>query len=147
VPVPQDLLSSPGFLLAMVGAESRKRWVEGLAQWETRPSQFAALMVLGERGPISQRDLAGLIGVDPRNLVTLVDSLEDRGLVARGPHPKDRRRHAVELTAAGRRFLRQLQRSGAAVERDMLAGLDDSERAALGRLLLKLLPTVTTKGE
>lgn len=145
--MPQGLLSSPGFLLAMVGAESRKRWVEGLARWETRPSQFAALMVLGERGPISQRDLAGLIGVDPRNLVTLVDSLEDRGLVARRPHAKDRRRHAVELTPAGRRFLRQLQRNGAAVERDMLAALDDSERATLGRLLLKLLPTVTTKAE
>ena len=96
--VPAGLLSSTAFLLAMVGAESRKRWVGGLARWALRPSHFAALMALDEIGPISQQDLARLVGVDPRNLVPVVDLLEQRSLVERQPHPTDRRRHAVRLT-------------------------------------------------
>ena len=144
--VPAGLLSSTAFLLAMVGAESRKRWVEGLARWALRPSHFAALMALDEIGPISQQDLARLVGVDPRNLVPVVDLLEQRSLVERQPHPTDRRRHAVRLTPGGQQLLAGLRESGEVLEREMLAALDKSEQNTLRELLLKLLPGVSGKG-
>lgn len=143
---PEALLSSTGFLLAMVGAESRKRWVEGLSRWDLRPSHFAVMMALGETGAISQQDLARLVGVDPRNLVAIIDLLEGRNLVERGRHPADRRRHAVQLTPAGRQLLRALQQSGAALEEEMLAALDEFERTALRELLVKLLPGASSRG-
>jgi DNA-binding MarR family transcriptional regulator len=54
------------------------------------------------RRPMSLKELAAALGVDPPNATVVVDDLESLGLVVRGPHPTDRRIKLVELTADGR---------------------------------------------
>jgi len=51
--------------------------------------------------PITLRDLAAALGVDPPNCTAIVDDLEARGLVERRPHPTDRRSKLVVITKAG----------------------------------------------
>jgi DNA-binding MarR family transcriptional regulator len=51
--------------------------------------------------PLSMGELAALLGMDPPNVTTLVDDLQDAGLVQRQPHPTDRRVMLVVITAAG----------------------------------------------
>src|SRR5207237_936970 len=79
-------------------------------------------------GAASQRQLGRAIGVDPRNLVLLIDQLEERGLVERAADLGDRRRHAVRLTPAGEAALGELRRVGAEAEDELLAPLDERER-------------------
>lgn len=129
----------------MVGADSRRRFAQALAKWDLRPSQFGALMSLAELGSTSQHELGRLMGVDPRNLVPILDLLEKRRLLERKPNPKDRRRHSVKLTATGRSLLTELQKTGVAVEREMLSELSRGEQRTLRQLLLKLLPGVSDK--
>lgn len=138
--VPEALMDSTGFLLALAGAESRRRWARGLARSGLRPAHYGALMIL-QQGPLPQQDLAQPLGIDPRNLVPIIDQLEGRGLLRRQPYPNDRRRHLVTLTRRGRETLRSVRREGERVERDMLAPLSESEQAALRVLLRRLLPT------
>jgi DNA-binding MarR family transcriptional regulator len=133
-------MASTGFLLARVGGESRRRWAHSLATLGLRPSHYGVLMAVAELGPISQRSLSDVIGADPRNVVGLVDFLEQRGLLERGRDPDDRRRHGVRLTPAGVETLERLRDVGAAVEEEFLSALDEAERARLHELLLKLLP-------
>jgi DNA-binding MarR family transcriptional regulator len=52
--------------------------------------------------PLTMRALAQRLAADPPYVTLIVDHLEERGLVARRPHPEDRRAKLVELTAAGR---------------------------------------------
>ena len=52
--------------------------------------------------PHTLRALAERLAADPPYVTLIVDHLEERGLVARRPHPEDRRAKLVELTAAGR---------------------------------------------
>ena len=139
------LVASTGFLLARVGAESRRRFGQMLARWDLRPSHFALLTMLGGLGVGSQRQLAQVMGIDPRNLVGLVDLLEERGLLERTADPSDRRRHAVGLTPGGTELLAQLREAGEELEREMLSDLGPGERAALHGALLKLLPKVAAK--
>lgn len=134
-----SLQASPGYLLARVGAESRRRWTQALSSAGLRPAHFGVLMTLGAVPRASQRELGQAIGVDPRNLVGVIDELEERGLVDREAQPGDRRRHAVCLTPAGRSKLAELRRKGEAAERELLAVLDAQERSQLYRLLLKVL--------
>jgi len=104
-----------------------------------RPAHFGVLMTLGAVSRASQRELRQAMGVDPRNLVGVIDELEEPGLVDREAQPGDRRRDAVCLTPAGRSKLAELQRKGEAAEREPLAGLDAQEKSQLYRLLLKVL--------
>src|SRR3712207_5404410 len=81
--LPAALRASVGFLLARVGGESRRRFVQTLAAWGLRSTRYGVLVVLAELGAASQRQLATIVGVDPRNLVGVVDLLEERGWVVR----------------------------------------------------------------
>ncbi len=53
-------------------------------------------------GPMTLSQLAEANGVDAPYATLIVDKLEAHGLVERLPHPDDRRRKLVTLTAAGR---------------------------------------------
>lgn len=140
--VPAALRASLGFLLSRVGGESRRRFSRTLAAWDLTSAHYGVLMVLLELGAASQRQLATIVGVDPRNLVAVVDLLEARGLVVREPDAGDRRRHAVRLTALGHQELDRMRAASEAVEEDFLSALSDAERAALHDLLSRLLPAV-----
>jgi len=52
-------------------------------------------------GPATLSELAQANGVDAPYATLIVDKLEEHGLVERRPHPDDRRRKLVTLTAAG----------------------------------------------
>jgi DNA-binding MarR family transcriptional regulator len=51
--------------------------------------------------PLTLRALANSLAADPPYVTVMVDDLEERGLLRRGPHPDDRRAKLVTLTAAG----------------------------------------------
>jgi DNA-binding MarR family transcriptional regulator len=138
------LLASTGYLLARVGAESRRMWARMLAEHDLTPHHFGMLMVLDQSGAETQQQLSRAVGVDPRNAVGVIDALERRGFVERQPDPADRRRHAVALTSAGRAAIRDLRRAGERVEERLLDCLTSTERAGLHRTLGKLLRALDT---
>jgi DNA-binding MarR family transcriptional regulator len=140
---PAALLESTGYLLARVGSESRRSFVEALARHKVSLGAFSVLMILGDLSDSTQRRLADAVGIDPRNLVPILDDLEVRGLVARGANPADRRRHAVRLTQAGRTQLTRLAVAGAAAEMELLRPLSKVERRQLHSLLARLLPDLS----
>ena len=61
------------------------------------------------RRPMSMRELAELLGVDPPNLTPLVDDLERSGLVERQSHPTDRRVKLVVATPEGKALATQAE--------------------------------------
>ena len=62
---------------------------------------FAVLIVLVNRGPTVQRDLAAATGTDKAGIMRVVDDLERKGLAVRKPVAGDRRVRAVEITPKG----------------------------------------------
>src|SRR6201986_1339746 len=66
-----------------------------------RPRHLIALQVLGEHGPMTQHAVGLALSLDPSNVVGLLNELEERDLIVRRRDPADRRRHIVELSAAG----------------------------------------------
>lgn len=63
----------------------------------------AELLIRLTRAPMTLREIAQAIGVDPSAATVGVDQLQRRGFVERGAHPDDNRRKLVHLTEAGRR--------------------------------------------
>ena len=65
---------------------------------------FAVLIVLVDRGPTVQRDLAAATGSDKAGIMRVVDDLERKGLAVRKAVPGDRRVRAVEITPRASSF-------------------------------------------
>jgi DNA-binding MarR family transcriptional regulator len=139
-PTPPRLLASTGYLLARVGADSRRHFSRALAQHELNGSEFGVLMLLGAQPGIPQGLLAERLGMDARNLVPVLDALQRRRLIERAASATDRRRRLVRLTEEGSGLMERLQRTAEEVEREFLDPLTAEEREALHALLLKLGP-------
>jgi DNA-binding MarR family transcriptional regulator len=64
-------------------------------------SHGTVLARLEREGPQTASDLAAAERVRPQSMAQTVAELQTAGLVARRPHPLDRRRILIELTAEG----------------------------------------------
>jgi DNA-binding MarR family transcriptional regulator len=122
-------------LLDHLARRMRLRGESVLAQLGLRPRHLVALTVLRDRGGSTQQALASTLMMDGTNVVGLLNELEAEQLIERRRSPQDRRRHVVELTAAGLELLRKAEGALAAAENEVLAALDEAQREALYSLL------------
>jgi DNA-binding MarR family transcriptional regulator len=121
------------------------RWVERLLAAHEPPltvAQFLALRAIAGEG-VSGSELARRAGVSGPAVSQLVAALVDADLLARHELAEDRRRHALVLTARGKRVLSSAQtllrdRLGA-----VLADLPRPEADALARALPRVEATLS----
>ncbi len=103
---------------------------------------LVALSYVSDHDGCPQQDLADAFCMDANNVVLLLNELEQLDYVTRLRDPSDRRRHLVQITAAGRAALTDAERAQAAVEDEVLAALDADERRTLRELLGRALRSV-----
>lgn len=137
-PPPEPLADSIGFLLSWNGQRMAHRFADALAPLGLRPPHFGVMSMLAANPGQAQQQLVEAAMIDPSSMVAVLDELEQLGLAERRRNPDDRRKHAVHLTAKGKRAL---ERAGDVADRlveDVFAPLDARERETLRRLLQKL---------
>ena len=137
--LPARLWSLPTLLLALIAPRSQQIVLEAFGGDVRARVDFALLAGLEEYGPLSQAALARRTGFDRSDLVEPLRDLERRGLARRRPDPRDRRRHAVTITAKGTRQLRALDARASAAQAELLAPLNGAERRELAGLLQRLV--------
>jgi DNA-binding MarR family transcriptional regulator len=125
-------------LIARVARLVRSRLDAALGPSELRQRQLVALSYLRDHGPARQQALAQSLCMDASSLVCLLNDLEDRDLIARRRDREDRRRGILELTDHGREALAESDAVLAEIDAEILADLDESERADLRALLGRL---------
>ena len=102
-------------------------------------ARLRALRMLAREGqPQRMRDLSEMLGIAARTTTTIVDSLEQDGLVERVRHPTDRRAFLLTLTEAGRAHYEQAEATDARALADATGTLSGEEREELRRLLGKV---------
>ena len=72
-------------------------------------ANYGVLVRLGSIAPVRLSDLAQDLGVDVSTVSRQVQSLEQKGLVDRGPDPDDGRAVRLELTRKGKAVMRKMQ--------------------------------------
>ncbi len=135
---PAGLPQLTGYLLRRAYARAAD-CAQACIRDDTGLRDVAQLALLEERGAMSQRQLAGLTHVNPTVMVKQVDSLEERGWVARERNPEDRRSYALRLTELGTKALATLRHELDDGERILTQPLTSKERARLRHQLRALL--------
>ncbi|MEV6577795.1 MarR family transcriptional regulator [Streptomyces sp. NPDC051582] len=130
--------SLPSWLVGRVAARGRGLVAEALAGEGLKLAHHAVLAATAEHGPVAQADLGRLLGIDPKDLVGLLNHLEGAGLLLRAPDPADRRKNAVTLTPAGGDALTRCAALAETANAEFLAPLTPAERERLTALLTRL---------
>lgn len=98
----RPLADDIGFLLSRASGVVARSVSEALAPLGLRVRSYSVLVFASEQTVgITQRRLAAVMGLDPSQIVALVDDLEARGLVSRTPDPSDRRNKLITATEEG----------------------------------------------
>ena len=139
--LPPALAERIGFLVARTHWVFHNRAQAVLAETGQRLGikHFGALSVIAEEGPLSQQLLGEQMTVDRSTMVTLIDELEQAGMVTRQRNPNDRRAYALEATESGREWCSAAGEKLTAAQDEILAPLDAQERDQLRGLLQRLL--------
>ncbi len=111
---------------------------KGLGDLDLTPTQFAALVKIGDRGEVSQNLLGRMTAMDPATIQGVIQRLMARGLIGRRPDPADRRATLLRLTAGGAALAREAVARAKAVTQATLEPLAETERETLTALLRKL---------
>jgi DNA-binding MarR family transcriptional regulator len=128
---------SSSVLIAVLARGMRRRIELALEPIGVRPRHLLVLSHLRSGGAAAQQTLLDVAGVDPSNLVGLLNELEDAGLIVRSRDRADRRRGVIELSRKGRRTLDQVDRALRSVDDEVLAALGEGERSELNTLLAR----------
>ncbi|GAA2414321.1 MarR family transcriptional regulator [Streptomyces pulveraceus] len=130
--------SQPSWLAGRVAARGRSLVAEAIAEEGLKLPHHAVLAAVSEYGPVAQADLVRRLGFDAKDVVLLLNHLEEAGLAVREPDPRDRRKNAVTVTTAGVRTLERCAELAERANAELLAPLS----AAEGRQLMELLTRV-----
>ena len=114
----------------------------GLAERGLTLARAEVVWLLQQGGPSTQRSLSRALRVTPRNVTGLVDGLEADGIVARKPHPTDRRATLVSLTDKGSALARTLNRDQDRFAQRLFDGVPATELATFVKVLERVLARI-----
>src|SRR5580704_1843291 len=126
------------FLLVQLGTHVASQFGAELAPLGVEPRHVGMLTRLAANEGKSQQAIGELVGVNPTQMVFLVDDLEDRGFVERRRNPADRRSYGLFLTDSGRDMLAKVQAEARAHQAALGAPLSAAEQEQLTSLLRRL---------
>ena len=138
---PPALMERLSFLLKRTSYVLEATIEPGLARLGVNGREFGVLTLLDAEGPASQQRLASRIGVDRTTMVALIDTLEEKQLVKRHRDPSNRRAYILEVTAVGRKRLRNARNAVELAEQETLAPLSAAESVALTHALQRVVQT------
>jgi DNA-binding MarR family transcriptional regulator len=119
----------------------RRSQAERLAPLGLTPAQERALRLISRSDdPPRMTELAERLGIVPRSLTTVIDALEEAGLVSREIDPRNRRAILLHLTDRGLAVRDELREARRRAAEDLFAPLAPPDRETLGALLTRLDP-------
>ncbi|MEO6341257.1 MAG: MarR family transcriptional regulator [Caulobacteraceae bacterium] len=124
-----------GFRLRRIQNHLSRAFAERLADRGVRPGSFSALALVAANPGISQTELSRDLGSDKASVVSLIDELEGHGWAVRQRSAADRRRHALHVTPAGKKVLREMTVVAHENEAPLHDVLSDAELAVLSEML------------
>ncbi|MEV0850059.1 MarR family winged helix-turn-helix transcriptional regulator [Streptomyces sp. NPDC049954] len=136
---PARIRSLPSWLLGRAAARGHRLVAEALAQVGMRMMHHAVLSAVAEQGPVSQAELGRSLSIDPKDMVAILNDLQNDGLVTRAPDAKDRRKNAIALSPGGKLRLLQTEQLGREANDELTAVLTPSERTQLMGLLARIV--------
>jgi DNA-binding MarR family transcriptional regulator len=123
-------------LLYRLTRRLRRAQAERLAPLGLTPAQERALRIMTRsEQPLRMTELADQLGIVPRSLTRVIDTLEEAGLVQREIDPRNRRATLLHLTERGQAVRDDMRQARRRAAEDLFAPLNEQDRKTLTALL------------
>lgn len=120
-----------GYRLRRAQGAMHRHYMAAAEDLALTQKQTATLWLVNGNAGVSQVALATALGMDRATMMSIIDRLEERGLVIRKRSSEDRRRQELYLTPAGQTILRKVKARIAKHEERFKSLFTPAELAAL----------------
>ncbi len=110
-------------------------------------TQYKVLALINHMQPCRMSDLSDAAMVSTSSLTIMLNRLVEEGLVERLGSKQDRRVIKVQLTEKGKRLLKKTHDGYLDVLEEVIAGLEDSQKETLLKLLEEVMVIMGTIGK
>lgn len=136
----QQTSGDPSARLGLLLGRMTRRWKTRLDErlkftGLTQARWHAMLALFRAEEPITQRELAERMGVEPSTLVRHLDALAAQGLVERAPVETDRRANLVRLTPAAAPLIGQITGISDQLRHEVVEGIPEADLQTCVRVL------------
>jgi len=108
-------------------------------------SWLAVATIALQDAPMSQKELAQLLGLEDASVVPLIDRLVRQQLVERVQPQEDRRKRLLYVTPQGKTLYLKLKVEADSLRNELLADIDRADLAIAQRVLQRLLQAIEAK--
>jgi DNA-binding MarR family transcriptional regulator len=129
--LPYQLSVTSNAVSGRIAQEYRSRFGLKVPEWRV-------MAVLGDSGPMTQRQLTAFTLMDKVAVNRACKELEERGLASREPNAKDGRSHLLELTDAGRQMHGEIMPLALEMERRLFSNFSEEDVEAFRSLLVRI---------
>jgi hypothetical protein len=133
------------FLETLIGYNARRaalaiieEFLEKMAVYGLKPVDFSVMSVIVHNPGVTSRQLCASLNILPPNLVSLIQSLDSRGLIQRLPHPHDGRAVGLHPTEKGKDLMAEAEITASELERNVGGKLTSNQAQTLVTLLQKI---------
>ncbi|ELC8442648.1 MarR family transcriptional regulator [Clostridium perfringens] len=106
------------------------------------PEQAGVLRRLGEQEGISQKELSIRMVKDQTNITRLLDQLEKKKLVRRGPNKEDRRSFLAYLTEEGKEMNKKIILAESEIMEIVFKGVSEERKALLKEVIEEMYENI-----
>lgn len=138
-PLPAEFYRKPGYLARQIYRISSAIFTEELSTTGITGMQYGVLHVVDLNPGIEQNGVCDALHVDRSTLGSVIDRLEEKGWIRRGPHASDHRANALTLTAEGKSVAVEARRAERRAAARMLEMFEPSEQELFTSLLQRLV--------
>ncbi len=143
-----NLKESMGHLLAVSHWKLHQMLIKRFREsgLDVTPDQWKVMVILLNRGPIYQSQIALSIIKDRAGVKRLIDQLEKKAMVVRRASERDARTHWVELTPRGKEVVEKLNRLAKENLAEAFGSYDPSEIETTKKVLNSFIEQFEKQG-
>ncbi|WP_298694172.1 MarR family transcriptional regulator [uncultured Sulfuricurvum sp.] len=127
-----------GLLIANIKNKMRKRMNDKLKPYDITPEQRAILLILGDKGSMTQMQLCELTSMEPSNLSMTLKRLENKKYIEKTDHPEDPRAYLVRVTEKAEDIIVELAALSITARENLFEGIDERDLYIMCEALKKI---------
>lgn len=142
-----DPASTPTFWVNHASRLLMRRFEQRLRPLDFGMAYLPVVIALEENGALLQKHLAEHAHVEQPTMAALLTRMERDGLIARAPHPSDKRATQISLSAKAKSRLPSAKARLEEVAEQATAGFSERERTTLMALLRRVVTNLDQAAE
>jgi len=134
--------NSVGYWVSKLKNSMKRTMSTHLKVYGLTPEQRSILIILFDKGSMSQREIGELKSMEASNLTVTLRRLIDKEYIIKNDHPNDTRAYLIELTDKAKKICPELKNISSQISGTLLKNISSNELETTLKTIKKMIENI-----